>query len=358
MSGGSVRRILLLSPGAGGADGISTLTRQYVHALARIAAKAGATLEVWSLDDAAAPPGLPAGLHMRCASGRRARFGLLGLIAPAVDRHTLVVVLHAHLLPVALPLVARGARLVPVLIGVEVWGPLRWLVRLALRRAWRVLSISRATRSRFLAAHPEFSGAGITVCLPEAPPPVTPGPQPAGFPGPYALIVGRMAASERYKGHDVLIDVWPRVRASVPEATLVIAGTGDDVGRLRAKSGDGIVFAGRLPADRLAAAYRDATVFAMPSTGEGFGFVFLEAMQAGAACLAAPGAAEEILEDGVSGVIVDPGSPDRLTAALVRLFTDAPWRERLVSGGRKVMADRFGPGGLAERLGAGLDLPA
>ncbi|MGE3340171.1 MAG: glycosyltransferase family 4 protein [Alphaproteobacteria bacterium] len=354
MSRQTVRRFLLLTPGAGGADGISTLTRQYIRSFAALAAEASAECEVWSLDDAAPPAGTPAAVRMRCAARGRLRFASFGLTARGIDAGTVVVVLHAQLLPVTLPLVARGARLVPVLVGVEVWGPLSRLVQVALRRAWRVLSISRATRDRFAAAHPAFAGLGVAVCEPAVPDTVPPEPAVVDFPRPYALIVGRMAADERYKGHDALIDVWPRVREAVPGATLVVAGTGNDADRLRARAGEGVVFAGPLPAARLAAAYAGAAFFAMPSTGEGFGLVFLEAMRAGRPCLAAPGAAEEILQDGVSGVIVDPADRQRLLAGLVRLFTDETWREGLAAAARRTIDERFRPEQLTARLRAAL----
>jgi glycosyltransferase involved in cell wall biosynthesis len=156
----------------------------------------------------------------------------------------------------------------------------------------------------------------------------------------------------------VLLDVWPRVRAAVPDATLVVAGTGNDAARLRRKAGDGIVFVGALSSGQLSAIYAAATFFAMPSTGEGFGLVFLEAMQSGLACLAAPGAAEEIMQDGVSGVIVDPADPSEVAGAIVRLFTDAPWRASLASAARRTVDERFRQEHLTGRLRASLDLPA
>ena len=50
---------------------------------------------------------------------------------------------------------------------------------------------------------------------------------------PVALIVGRMSSRERYKGHDAVLDAWPLIRTAVPDAKLVIVGTGDDERRLR-----------------------------------------------------------------------------------------------------------------------------
>lgn len=360
-SRGDVTRVLLVTPGLAGTDGISTLSRQYAQVLATLAGGRGALCEVWSLADAVRPAGLEPSIRFSGAAGSRLRFLALGLSAWGTGRTTMAVVLHAHLLPVTIPLNVRGARVVAVLVGVEVWGVISRLVGLSLRRAWRVLAISRTTRDRFRAAHPDLSAIDVRVCEPAAP---DPAPGPPSVPGPdggppMALIVGRMASAERYKGHDALIEVWPEVMAQVPDATLRVVGAGDDVERLRQKAGlltgSGVVFAGVLPPSQLAAAYRDAAFFAMPSSGEGFGLVYLEAMQAGKACLAAPGAAEEIIQDGVSGVIVDPADRQALVAALVRLFRDADWRDELGRAGRRAVQDRFTLAHLAVRLGASLE---
>src|SRR4030095_11992245 len=116
------------------------------------------------------------------------------------------------------------------------------------------------------------------------------------------------------------------VRRSIPEARLVIAGDGDDAQRLRTKAGEGVDFAGRVDGATLAPLYRDAAFFVMPSTDEGFGLVYLEAMSASIPCIAARGAAEEIISDGHDGLIVDAANRDSLVAAMVRLFVDRDTR--------------------------------
>ena len=174
--------------------------------------------------------------------------------------------------------------------------------------------------------------------------------------GPYALIVGRMNSRERYKGHDALIDLWPLVRSSVPDARLIIAGDGDDTARLRQKAGQGIVFLGRVDESRLAALYRDATFFVMPSTDEGFGLVYLEAMRASTPCIAARGAAEEIITDGLDGVIVDAADREMVLAAMVRLFADPAARARMAAAAAVRVDGEFGAAALATRVRRVLEL--
>lgn len=364
-------RIIVLTPQMVGADGISAVSREVVSILeARIGSGIDA-LDVWSLGDAQ-PPAAFAGrrCRFRTAGGNRLAFASFGVRDARAARDALVMVLHAHLLPVTLPLLRGGARVVPLLLGIEAWKPFTRLQRAALRRSWRVAAISQHTVQRFRSANPELSEIPVRVChlgVPE----VASRPGPVGSARarlvgrrspPYALIVGRMSAAERYKGHDLLLDVWAAVTAVVPGATLVVAGGGDDEGRLRARAESlglsGVVrFEGRVPDDRLAALYRDAACFVMPSRDEGFGLVYLEAMGAGTPCIAAAGAAEEIIEDGVSGLIVDPRDPRAVRAALVRLLTDDAAREAMGRAAARRVADHFQAAHFGDRLLDLLDLP-
>jgi phosphatidylinositol alpha-1,6-mannosyltransferase len=351
-----VGRVIVLTPMMGGVDGISEMTRQWVGVIeSRVGGGVG-TVEVWSLADDSQPVTLASETTFHTARGSRLRFAAFAIrrgIASAAD--TLVIVMHLQLLPVALPLVWRGARLVTVLMGIEAWTPLRLLEKVALRRAWKVVAISGETAVRFRAANRSLTATSITVCHPGAP--MMPPADPERINGPYALIVGRMSSRERYKGHDALIDMWPLVRKSVSGAQLIVAGDGDDAGRLRAKAGDGITFVGRVDKRRLAALYRDATFFVMPSTDEGFGLVYLEAMRASTPCIAARGAAEEIISDGRDGLIVDAGDRDGLVAAMVRLFVDRDTRTRMAAAATRRVDGEFGRTALERRICDALALP-
>jgi phosphatidylinositol alpha-1,6-mannosyltransferase len=351
-------RVIVVAPGFGGADGASELTRQWVEALDGLAAATGASLEAWSLSEAARPAAMPARIDFHGAAGRAWRLASTALTSGAAGSDTLVVVLHVHLLPAVLPVIWRGARVLTVMLGIEVWKPLRPLERTGLRRSWRVSAISSHTVTRFRCANPDLADVPVSVCHPR----VSAGAVAAAdraasapFAGPFALIVGRMSAEERYKGHDVLIDVWPDVLSRVPDATLIVAGGGDDAARLERKAGDSglagrVVFPGPVTAAQLAALYRDAAFFVMPSAGEGFGIVYLEAMREGKPCIAGPGAAAEIITDGVDGLIVDPGDRAAVAGAVTKLFIDAPLRQRLGAAASARVAATFTAERFADRL--------
>jgi phosphatidylinositol alpha-1,6-mannosyltransferase len=346
-------RVLVLTPTLDGRDGLSCLARQYAEAVA--AALPAAQVEVHSLAEAA--PAARAGVRaVRGAGGSRARFVWREIVRAVTRPPTMVVALHAPLLPVALPSIWRGARLVTVLVGVEAWRPFAPLQAAAFGHSARVIAISAHTAREFARANPGAGGPAIQVCWP-ATPALAPPDEAASIAPGYALIVGRMWSEERYKGHDELLTAWPRVLEAVPGARLLVAGTGDDAERLRRRSeqeglGGAVQFLGPVEPSRLSALYRDAALVVMPSAREGFGYVFLEAMSAGRACIGAAGAAAEIIVDGETGVVVEPGDIPALASALSRLLGDAALRDRMGRAGLERAERVFTMPRLVRDLGA------
>jgi len=330
---------LIVTPGASGADGIA--------AMSRLVGGVSAPVRVLALTDArGAYAGEAVGLIG--TGGSKLRFvaralamALRGAIWSRA-RSREIVCLHLRLAPVARLLARGGARLTIMLVGIEAWRPLHALEGRALDNADRVFAISAHTLRRFRAANPGFAGRAISVChlgVGEA----AAGPV-SGEVAPFALIVGRLSAAERYKGHDLLIDMWPRILALCPGVRLVVTGDGDDRARLeRAAAGLGsaVHFTGSVDDERLSALYRDCAFFVMPSSEEGFGLVFLEAMREAKACIGAPGSAAELIEDGVTGFIVDPDEPEQVLKSIVRLFQDPLLAARLGEAGRLRWAREF-----------------
>ncbi len=293
----------------------------------------------------------PPGLHRVCVgegdfvvSGfRRAKLRFV-LAALRASRPTLVVAAHAHLAPVAWAIQARlsGARTLVLTHGIEVWKPLASLRRWALRRADLVLAPSADTVRRLVARQgvrpekirqlpwaldPQF----VALLASSA----TNHP-PAGFPaGRVVLTVGRWAAAERYKGVDTLIAALPHLLPAVPDLYLVAVGDGDDRARLEQLAAErGVAarvrFLSGLTPEELVACYQGCEVFALPSGGEGFGLVFLEAMAHGKPVVGGVhGGTPEVIEDGVTGLLVPHGDLTRLSRALEMLLTDEPLRRQM-----------------------------
>jgi glycosyltransferase involved in cell wall biosynthesis len=233
-----------------------------------------------------------------------------------------------------LPLAALLARLVRASLivqvhGIEAWQPPPRLVQACIGAPTLWLAVSRYTRRRLL-AWSNIDPARIRVLpntLSEA---YRPSQKPQHLIELYGLVdrqviltVGRLASSERYKGHDRIIAAMPHVLERLPLAVYFIVGTGDDVPRLEAEAreanvADRVVFAGHVPTPALPECYALADVFAMPSTGEGFGIVFLEAARSGIPVIAGNGdGSVDALADGALGQLVDPDNGPQLVDAII-----------------------------------------
>lgn len=179
----------------------------------------------------------------------------------------------------------------------------------------------------------------------------------------YALIVARMNSDERFKGHDALLDAWGAVRGAVPRARLVVVGGGDDAQRLRARAeelglGAAVRFTGHVTDATLAALRSHAAFFVMPSSNEGFGLVYLEAMRAGLACIGGcSDAAAEVIADGVTGLLVQPGNSQALAAAVSRLFLEPELARRMGAAGRARAERDYTTARFQGRVASALHLP-
>jgi phosphatidylinositol alpha-1,6-mannosyltransferase len=252
-----------------------------------------------------------------------------------------------------LPGPLRAPYLVP-LYGIEVWRPLGWQRRRALARATVRLAISRHTVERARPFVPDLGDARILpLALEERPLDGAVDFDLVSHLGTgFLLTVGRMAASERYKGHEQVLEALPRV----PGARLVIAGDGDDRPRLEERAAElglkkRVTFTGFVSEATLAELYRRAAVFVMPSLGEGFGLVYLEAMRAARPCVAARrSAADEVVADGATGFLVDRDDPEELASVLARLLASPDLARRMGEAGRRRWREQFS----LEKFQAGL----
>jgi phosphatidylinositol alpha-1,6-mannosyltransferase len=202
------------------------------------------------------------------------------------------------------------------------------LARRVLRGADAIVAVSRYSRSLVERI------AGATGPVRIVHPGVDTSPVPPDLPmrEPSIVVVSRL--SERYKGHDVLLRGLAIVDGAVPGARLEVVGDGPLRAELQSLAaslglGDRVTFHGNVTDTRREELLRGATAFAMPSrldpdgSGEGFGIVYAEAGAAGLPVVAGNvGGATDAVLDGVTGLLVDPESPEAVAAALVELLTD------------------------------------
>jgi len=210
---------------------------------------------------------------------------------------------------------------------------------------------------------------GLSISLPPVrivPPGYTPFPAPAdgaqfraryGISGPYVLFVGRLASN---KGLGALLEAFVPLARREPTASLVLIGPDGGMQAVLQARVRQLGIAGQVRllgwvSDEalLAAAFREARFFVLPSEYEAFGLVLLEAMGQGTAVIATRvGGIPEFVEDGRAGLLVPPGDPGRLREAIERLWADPAGTEALGTYGRDRIVPQYRWGLVADRLEA------
>jgi phosphatidylinositol alpha-1,6-mannosyltransferase len=337
--------LAIVTDAFGGRGGIAQYNRDFLEALAETEAVSSITVLPRQAPDFVTPP--------EKIKQMPARAGWIaysvGAVSMALFRPIDIVFCgHLFMSPLAV-LIARlkGAKLIVQTHGVEAWKKPSRAQRAALEAADLVLCVSRHTRAAVL------SWADI---VPERVLVVPDTVREAFSPGDGSkqraalglevkrvlLTVGRMDSRERYKGQDRVIAAIPDLVTKGFDIHYVIIGEGNDRARLEALARDAgmserVRFLGAVGLQSLVETYRMADLFVMPSTGEGFGVAFLEAMASGTPALGLGVAgASDALADGQLGTAV---AEDDLPHAIARLLaTPRPDSHALAAAARA----RFG----------------
>jgi glycosyltransferase involved in cell wall biosynthesis len=329
--------------------GIPTYNRLVCRVLNESVAKGSAQILIATDtgDDLLRPAAELPMLKMRAFDNRRARFVRSVFQLAVMQRIDLVLIGHVNYAPLGLLIkrIQPRARVGVLLYGIEAWQPLSSLKRRGLRDADFFIAISNYTKRRAADAN-KLVGERIHV-LPNALEwgnSTTPGPV---APGIKLLSVCRLDRHEQYKGVDHVIEVLPKLAEHVPNIQYVVVGEGSDLDRHKRLAeqhgvGDRVTFLGSVDHETLCQCYQQCDVFVMPSGGEGFGFVFLEAMKYGKPIVAANnGGAPEVVQNESTGKLVQYGNRDQLAQALLELCGNRELRLRLGSAGRDVLVRQF-----------------
>ncbi len=335
------RVLALVTDGFGRGGGIAQYNADFLSAWAASGDVAG--VEVLPR---LAPAGAstPTGVLQRPARPGRIAYAAAALVRSLGEPFDVVFCGHLYMAVLAAAVARRRrARLVVQTHGIEAWTAPSSARRAAVEAADLVLSVSRYTRGKVLgwAAIPPERVRVLPNTVDDA---FTPGDGALlrsgwGLQGRRVLLtVGRMEPSERYKGHDRVIEILPDLVGAGCDVVYLVIGQGGDRPRLEglvARRGlEGRVrFIGAVDRTTLIEAYRLADVFVMASTGEGFGIAYLEAMACGTPAIGLhAGGAPDALADGAIGVVATesdlkarllellsrPRSPPEVLAAEVR----------------------------------------
>ena len=350
--------LALVTDAFGGNGGIAQYNRDFLSALAN-----GGSLSSITVLPRRAPRQVAAPTPIKQIPARPGRivYALTALLTALRRPVDIVFCGHLYMAPLGW-LIARvkRAKLVVQMHGIEAWaGPSR-LRRTAVEAADLILCVSRHTRAsvvRWAAIAPER----IMIVPNTVAPLFAPGDGSAlrtalALDGKRVLLtVGRMDSRERYKGHDRVIAAIPGLAQRGHDLVYLIIGEGDDRVRLEqfarvAGVANRVRFLGAVSPEYLAEAYRLADLFVMPSTGEGFGIAFLEAMASGtpAIGLDAAGARDALADGELGNLVQEAGLPAALDRAL-----GPPWPDPQALAAQ--VRARFGGAAFAANVGRVVD---
>ena len=155
------------------------------------------------------------------------------------------------------------------------------------------------------------------------------------------------------KGVFSLIEAWPEVLKMFPKARLHLFGK-DSYNEngisiisilqqdLSASFRETTIFHGHVPRQQILNELKIASVAVFPSFSEAFALAPLEAMAQGCPTIYTKRASgPEVIDDGVNGLLVDPGNPDEIAKAIIKILTDNSFAAKIGDEGKKSVAHRF-----------------
>jgi phosphatidyl-myo-inositol dimannoside synthase len=342
----ALRMLMLLTDGFGGVGGIAKFNRDFLQALDACAiverVQALPRLILEPINKEVIPEAVV--YDRRAAGGKAAFMFRVGAHLCRAGRVDLVICGHINLLPAAWLLARlRGARLVLIIHGIDAWEPSRSLLTRQLASTVDAfISVSRVSAERFSGwSRVPMQRAFI---LPNCVDLNHFRPQQRDMmlvkryglqSSRVILTMGRLALHERYKGFDEVIEAMPAMLKRFPDLKYLIIGDGLDRVRLEAKAAglglsDRVIFAGYISENEKVAHYNLADAYVMPSLGEGFGIVLIEAVACGVPVVGSKvDGSREALLDGRLGRLVDPTKSDELLQSVTEALEIAPPRRRI-----------------------------
>ncbi|MBW4462397.1 MAG: glycosyltransferase [Nodosilinea sp. WJT8-NPBG4] len=266
---------------------------------------------------------------------RTSAFGLKALVTSFQQRPDLILCGHLNFAPVAYLLrFWLGTPYWILVYGVDAWDIKHPLRRRALQTAKKIISISDYTRNRLIKEEglqpDKISLLPVTFDIERFQ--IKPKPtyllnrHNLKVSQPIVLTVARLADDEQYKGYDQVIRSIYFVRQKMPDVHYVLVGKGSDRPRVEQlieslDLKDCVTLAGFVPDEEIGDYYNLCDVFIMPSKGEGFGIVYLEALACGKPTVGGnQDGAIDALCNGELGILVDPDNTAEIASTLVEIL--------------------------------------
>ena len=162
----------------------------------------------------------------------------------------------------------------------------------------------------------------------------------------YLLYFGRL---EERKGVHILSQALPDVFGQFPDIYMVFAGSDSGyrglpmreyIKRSVHKYSGNVIFLDNLPHEKLFPVVKSAKMVILPSLWEAFGFVCVEALALGRPVIATSGSGfEEIIEDNISGYLVEPGNSELLAGKIINVLKDEEGLRQISEGARERAQD-------------------
>lgn len=318
--------------------GIEKFNRAFMKALVQIQDSLNISVAASGLYDSAVNSQYIAGNQYRYYNGRKIQFILSSLWRSLRSDEIILGHLNLSVIAVVAKFLRPSRKITVICHGIEVFEPVTGFKKKALEKADRILAVSRFTKDQLVNVQ-GIQANKVTVFPNTIDPffqlPVT-FEQPKHLLSRYNIAssdkilftLTRLNSNEQYKGYDNVIRILPELSAAGLNVKYIIAGKADkkEGGRIQQLIKElhlenNVILAGFIPDDEVVDHYLLADLYVMPSKGEGFGIVFIEAMACGLPVIAGKkDGSTEALQFGKLGTLVDPDSKDEIRNAVLSLM--------------------------------------
>jgi len=350
-----------------GFGGIERFGRQITKAVADHATEKSQQVTVFTLVDEAneiQANYFDRNVNLNCFGGNRFLF-IIKSAFQILFYPTVVFTFHLHIAPIVylVKLLRPKLKYGVHIHGIEAWFSLSGLRKKALQEADFITSSSKFTAEK-AAEMNQLDPERISVLYPALddewlekmlPVPVE-SDQDMEINNSMLLTVARLTASDKRKGIDLVIQALPELIAEFPDLEYVIVGSGDDLPRLKSLAADlnihdRVHFKGGISDKELIQFYQTCSLFIMPSSTEGLGIVYLEAMAFSKPVISgAYGGSSEVVIPGESGYLIPYNDIPAIQKAVSKILADSDKASKMGQRGNLLLQEKFNQDNMASNI--------